>query len=119
MLITDHIMTFFPNPLVGANIEELGTRFPDMSHVYDPELCDIIRATAKKAGIALREGVYCQLTGPCFETPAEVRMLGVPGRGRRGHVHRRGGHGRPPLRPARLRHPAASATRAPASPPRR
>ena len=67
MLITDHIMTFFPNPLVGANIEELGTRFPDMSHVYDPELCDIIRATAKKAGIALREGVYCQLTGPCFK----------------------------------------------------
>ena len=79
MLITDHIMTFFPNPLVGANIEELGTRFPDMSHVYDPALCDIIRATAKKEGIALREGVYCQLTGPCFETPAEVRMLGVLG----------------------------------------
>ena len=79
MLITDHIMTFFPNPLVGANIEELGTRFPDMSHVYDPALCDIIRDTAKKEGIALREGVYCQLTGPCFETPAEVRMLGVLG----------------------------------------
>lgn len=79
MLITDHIMTFFPNPLVGANIEELGTRFPDMSHVYDPALCDVIRATAKKEGIALREGVYCQLTGPCFETPAEVRMLGVLG----------------------------------------
>lgn len=79
MLITDHIMTFFPNPLVGANIEELGTRFPDMSHVYDPALCDIIRATAKKEGIALREGVYCLLTGPCFETPAEVRMLGVLG----------------------------------------
>ena len=95
MLITDHIMTFFPNPLVGANIEELGTRFPDMSHVYDPELCDIIRATAKKAGIALREGVYCQLTGPCFETPAE--------RGCRGHVHGRRGHRCPALRAARLR----------------
>ena len=79
MLITDHIMTFFPNPLVGANIEELGTRFPDMSDVYDPALCVIIRDTAKKEGIALREGVYCQLTGPCFETPAEVRMLGVLG----------------------------------------
>ena len=70
MLITDHIMLFFPNPLVGANIEELGTRFPDMSHVYDPELCDIIRGVAKDAGIAMQEGVYCQLTGPCFETPA-------------------------------------------------
>ena len=79
MLITDHIMTFFPNPLVGANIEELGTRFPDMSLVYDPALCDIIRDTAKKEGTALREGIYCQLTGPCFETPAEVRMLGVLG----------------------------------------
>ena len=72
-------MLFFPNPLVGPNIEELGTRFPDMSHVYDPELCEVIRSVAKEAGIALREGVYCQLTGPCFETPAEVRMLGVLG----------------------------------------
>ena len=79
MLMTDHIMLFFPNPLVGPNIEELGTRFPDMSHVYDPELCEVIRSVAKEAGIALREGVYCQLTGPCFETPAEVRMLGVLG----------------------------------------
>ena len=74
MLMTDHIMLFFPNPLVGPNIEELGTRFPDMSHVYDPELCEVIRSVAKEAGIALREGVYCQLTGPCFETPAEVGM---------------------------------------------
>ena len=79
MLITDHIMTFFPNPLIGANIEELGTRFPDMSHVYDPELCEIIRGVAKRAGIAIKEGVYCQLTGPSFETPAEVRMLGILG----------------------------------------
>lgn len=79
MLITDHIMSFFPNPLIGANIEELGTRFPDMSHVYDPALCDVIRSVAAREGIALREGVYCQLTGPCFETPAEVRMLGVLG----------------------------------------
>ena len=75
MLITDHIMLFFPNPLIGANIEELGTRFPDMSHVYDPELCDVIRGVAGKAGIAMKEGVYCQLTGPQFESPAEIRML--------------------------------------------
>ena len=53
MLITDHIMTFFPNPLIGANIEELGTRFPDMSHVYDPELCEIIRGVAGTIGIIL------------------------------------------------------------------
>lgn len=81
MLITDHILCFFPNPLVGANIEELGTRFPDMSRVYDSALCDCIRETARSAGIALREGVYCQLTGPSFETPAEIRMLGALGAG--------------------------------------
>lgn len=79
MLITDHIMSFFPNPLTGPNIEELGTRFPDMSHVYASELCGAIRAVAAREGIKLREGVYCQLTGPCFETPAEVRMLGILG----------------------------------------
>lgn len=79
MLITDHVLCFFPNPLVGANIDELGPRFPDMSEVYDRELCGIIRKTAETEGIALREGVYCQLTGPSFETPAEVRMLGTLG----------------------------------------
>ncbi len=79
MLITDHIMTFFPNPLIGANIDELGTRFPDMSSVYDKQLCDIIRAAAQRESVPLREGVYAQLTGPSFETPVEVRMLGILG----------------------------------------
>lgn len=79
MLIRDHIMTFFPNPLIGPNIDELGTRFPDMSSVYDAGLRDTIRAVAVREGIALREGVYAQLTGPSFETPAEVRMLGLLG----------------------------------------
>ena len=75
MLITDHISCFAPNPLIGQNIEELGTRFPDMSSVYDRELCDLIRASAKDLGIKIKEGVYVQLTGPSFETPAEIRML--------------------------------------------
>ena len=75
MLITDHISCFAPNPLVGANIEQLGTRFPDMSHVYDPELQEIIRTAAGEKGISLQQGVYAQLTGPSFETPAEIRML--------------------------------------------
>ena len=75
MLITDHIMSLFPNPLIGANMDELGPRFPDMSNVYDKELCQIIRDTAARLEIPLREGVYTQLTGPTFETPAEVRML--------------------------------------------
>lgn len=75
MLITDHIMSLFPNPLIGANMDELGPRFPDMSNVYDAQLCDIIRNTASRLNIDLKEGVYTQLTGPTFETPAEVRML--------------------------------------------
>ena len=79
MLITDHIAVFVPNPLMGPNIDELGVRFPDMSHIYNPELCDIIRATAAENGIPLREGVYCQLTGPSYESPAEIRALGVMG----------------------------------------
>ena len=79
MMITDHVSVFAPNPLIGPNIEELGTRFPDMSHVYDPELCDIIRNVAKENNIELFEGVYAQLTGPSFESPAEIRMLGKMG----------------------------------------
>ena len=75
MLITDHISSFVPNPLIGPNIDELGTRFPDMSEAYDPGLRSIVRAAAEKNGIRLREGVYVQLTGPSFETPAEIRML--------------------------------------------
>lgn len=75
MLIRDHISCFAPNPLIGANIEELGTRFPDMSHVYDEDLQEIIRGCAKENDIELFEGVYAQLTGPSFESPAEIRML--------------------------------------------
>ncbi len=79
MMITDHISTFVPNPLIGPNLDELGTRFPDMSHVYDAELQDKIRAAAKENGIDLREGVYIQFTGPSFESPAEIRMASVLG----------------------------------------
>lgn len=79
MLITDHISSFAPNPLIGPNIDELGTRFPDMSHIYDPKLCDCIRRTAKDNDIELFEGVYAQLTGPSFESPAEINMLGRMG----------------------------------------
>ncbi len=75
MLIQDHISLFAPNPLIGPNIEELGTRFPDMSHVYDEDLQEIIKKTAKENEIELFEGVYAQLTGPSFESPAEIQML--------------------------------------------
>ena len=74
MLIRDQISVFAPSPLIGPNIDELGVRFPDMSCIYDKELCNVIRNTAAELGVPLKEGVYCQLTGPQYESPAEVRM---------------------------------------------
>ena len=60
--------------MIGENIEELGVRFPDMSEVYSLRMRNIIKDEADKLGIRLREGVYAQLTGPAYETPAEIRM---------------------------------------------
>ncbi len=79
MLITDHVSIFAPNPLIGPNVDELGPRFADMSEVYNKDLQETIRNTAKANGIDLKEGVYCQLTGPSFESPAEIRLLGKLG----------------------------------------
>ena len=75
MLVTDQISLFAPNPLIGPSDDEFGVRFPDMTHVYDIELNDIIRDVCKKNNIELKEGVYTQVTGPSFESPAEIRML--------------------------------------------
>ena len=72
MALNDHISVFAPNPLIGKNIDELGTRFPDMSCAYDRELTKLLSDTAIKCGIPLKEGVYAQLTGPSYETPAEI-----------------------------------------------
>lgn len=74
MVITDHITTAVPSPLIGSNIEELGTRFPDMSEVYSHVMQDKIRGCAKECGIDIKEGIYLQTTGPNYETPAEIRM---------------------------------------------
>ena len=74
MMITDHITTAIPSPLIGPNLDELGTRFPDMSEVYNLELQEKIKAAAKKLNIPLKEGVYMQFTGPSYEPPAEIRM---------------------------------------------
>jgi len=79
MMLTDHVSIWAPNPLIGPNIDELGTRFPDMSHVYDLELQDVIRNVAKENNIELFEGIYAQLTGPSFESPAEINLLGKLG----------------------------------------
>ena len=75
MLIRDHISVFAPNPLIGQNFDELGVRFPDMTQVYDRNLQEILKKTAAEQKIALQEGVYAQLTGPSYETPAEVELL--------------------------------------------
>jgi purine-nucleoside phosphorylase len=79
MLIKDHISNFVPSPLIGSNIDNLGTRFPDMSEVYNKRLREIIKASAAELGISLKEGIYVQLTGPNFETPSEVRMCRILG----------------------------------------
>ncbi len=79
MMITDHNAAHVPNPLIGPNLEELGTRFPDMSEIYDKDLRQILRDTAKENGIDLKEGVYMQFTGPSYESPAEIHMAEVLG----------------------------------------
>jgi len=82
MLITDHLNLMGMsglNPLMGPNIDELGPRFPDMSQVYDKDLGNIARKIAETEGITLREGVYCALSGPSFESPADLRFLRLAG----------------------------------------
>lgn len=79
MLIKDHISSFVPSPLIGPNLDELGTRFPDMSDIYDKELQAKIKEVAGRLEIPLKEGVYLQLTGPAYESPAEVRMCRMLG----------------------------------------
>jgi purine-nucleoside phosphorylase len=82
MLITDHLnlagMSGL-NPLIGPNLDEIGPRFPDMSQAYDRPLAELARQAAREAGITLREGVYAGLSGPSFETPADLRFLRVAG----------------------------------------
>jgi purine-nucleoside phosphorylase len=82
MLIKDHLnllgMTG-ANPLMGPNIDELGPRFPDMSQAYDRKLMATARQVAASENIPLREGVYCALSGPSFEGPADLRFLRIAG----------------------------------------
>jgi purine-nucleoside phosphorylase len=82
MLITDHISLVAMaslNPLRGPNLDELGERFPDMSRAYDRELLDLARKVALEQGLLLHEGVYTGLSGPSFETPADLRFLRIIG----------------------------------------
>ncbi len=79
MIITDHINFTFDNPLIGENYDELGPRFPDMSHAYDKSLIDLAIKAAVNLDIEIKQGVYVWNSGPCYETPAEVRMASFLG----------------------------------------
>jgi purine-nucleoside phosphorylase len=79
MLIRDHIDMLRDHPLRGPNDDRLGTRFPDMTRAYAPELRAIAKEVARARGVALEEGVYVAMPGPTYETPAEVRMLQILG----------------------------------------
>lgn len=79
MLISDYINLFGSNPLIGTNDERLGTRFPDMSEAYKIEFRDKAKKIADEMGIEWAEGVYAGFMGPCFETAAEIRMIGRHG----------------------------------------
>lgn len=74
MMITDHIGSFMPSPLIGENVDEWGPRFPSLQNIYDAQLCEYIRQAARDSNVLLREGVYVQMRGPQYETSAEVRM---------------------------------------------
>lgn len=75
MLMTDHINLSGDNPLFGPNVEALGPRFPALTDAYDPDLAARARAAAERTGVPLHEGVYVMLSGPTYETRAELRML--------------------------------------------
>jgi purine-nucleoside phosphorylase len=79
MIMSDHINLTGRSPLIGRNDDSLGPRFPDMTEAWSPRLRASLRAAGAAEGIDLREGVYVGLTGPSYETPAEVRMLAAMG----------------------------------------
>ena len=79
MVITDHLNLTGISPLAGPNDEALGTRFPDMTGAYDPELREMLHVAGREVGVSLRDGVYAGVLGPQYETPAEVRMLRMHG----------------------------------------
>jgi purine-nucleoside phosphorylase len=75
MVMGDHINLMGGNPMIGPNEDQLGQRFFDMSEAYDPQLREIAEKACWKAGVTVRKGVYLALSGPSYETPAEIRML--------------------------------------------
>jgi purine-nucleoside phosphorylase len=76
MVITDHINFTGTNPLIGPNDDALGTRFPDLSRAYDPDLVALALRAARDEGMSVQQGVYLAVSGPSYETPAELTMMG-------------------------------------------
>lgn len=84
MLITDHLSYMCPSPLIGANLDRFGTRFPDMTQVYSSKLLSMAKKAAETVQVPVKEGVYAFFRGPQYETPAEirgVRLLGADAAG--------------------------------------
>lgn len=79
MIITDHISSFVPSPLIGKNDDRYGERFPDMSNIYNKSLIAKIEESAQENNITVQKGVYLQASGPNYESSAEVRMFGILG----------------------------------------
>jgi purine-nucleoside phosphorylase len=79
MIIDDHIGLLVANPLIGANDDRLGPRFPDMTEVYSPRLRSIAHDAAREIGVTVHRGIYAAVPGPSYETPAEIRYLRLIG----------------------------------------
>ena len=103
MVMRDHINLTGRSPLIGPNADELGPRFPDLADAWSPRLRERLHAAAAAEGVDLEEGIYVGLTGPTYETPAEVRMLAGLGGHAVGHVDGARVHRRPLGRPRGVR----------------
>lgn len=79
MIITDHINLFGDHPLMGPNIEKYGPRFPDMTYAYSPDLVEKMESIFTKLDMRYHKGIYCGVTGPTYETPAEIQFLKIIG----------------------------------------
>ncbi len=79
MILTDHINLMGSNPLMGENLKNLGPRFPDMTEAYDKKIVELLARELRKAGLNFHQGIYCGVSGPTYETPAEVKYLQVIG----------------------------------------
>ncbi len=79
MIITDQVANLLPSPLRGPNVSEIGVRFPDMSHIYDEELIKLVKECGEELNIKLHQGIYYQMPGPQYESPAEVRTARILG----------------------------------------